>query len=256
MKYLRFYKNGEVKYGLLEEDTITELNGNFLSGKVEQLDSKYNLSEVKLLPPVEPGKIIAVGLNYSSHAKEMGRDIPDEPMIFMVSPTAIIGNDDYVSLPNINHKTDYEAELAVVIGKKAKDVKRDKALPYVYGYTCANDISDRDLQKKDVQFTRAKSYDTFKPLGPVISTNIDGDNANISLSINGVIKQQSNTEDFIHNVSALIEEITKVMTLYPGDVILTGTPSGVGSLKPGDNIELHIEGIGTLRNKVNKVNKI
>lgn len=253
MKYLRFYKDGEVKYGLLEDDTITELDGDFLSEKVEQLDLKYKLSEVKQLSPVEPGKIIAIGLNYSSHAEEMGRDIPDEPMIFMVSPTAVIGNDEDVTLPDTTHKIDYEAELAIVIGKKAKDVKRDKALSYIFGYTCANDISDRDLQKKDIQFTRAKSYDTFKPLGPVISTNIDGDNVDIKLSINGEVKQQSNTEDFIHNIPALIENITKVMTLYPGDVVLTGTPSGVGSLKPGDNIEIYIEGIGTLRNKVNKL---
>src|SRR5699024_8469476 len=134
--------------------------------------------------------------------------------------------------------------------KKAKNVKQESALSYVFGYTCANDISDRDLQKRDIQFTRAKSYDTFKPLGPVISTNINGNDVNISLSVNSVTKQQANTKDFIHSIDVIIEKITQVMTLYPGDVILTGTPSGVGSIKPGDKIEINIEGIGTLRNNV------
>jgi len=250
MKYLRFYKNDEIKHGLLKEDTIIELSGNFLYEKAEQTETRYNLSEVKLLPPVDPGKMVAVGLNYTSHAKEMGREIPEEPMFFMVSPTAIIGNDDNIKIPNINHRIDYEAELALVIGKKAKNVKQESALSYVFGYTCANDISDRDLQKRDIQFTRAKSYDTFKPLGPVISTNINGNDVNISLSVNSVTKQQANTKDFIHSIDVIIEKITQVMTLYPGDVILTGTPSGVGSIKPGDKIEINIEGIGTLRNNV------
>lgn len=250
MKYVRFKVEDVVKYGLLEDDVIVELDGDYLNGEPKRLEKTYSASEVQLLAPVNPGKIIVIGLNYKAHAEEMGREIPDEPMMFMVSPTAVIGHNTPVILPNLQNRIDYEAELAIVIGKKAKDVKRDDALSYIFGYTCANDISDRDLQKKDVQFTRAKSFDTFKPLGPVIATDIDPNNVEIKLFVDGELRQESNTNDFIHNVETLIEEITKVMALYPGDVILTGTPSGVGPLVPGNNVEVMIEGIGKLTNKV------
>ncbi|MFG6117996.1 fumarylacetoacetate hydrolase family protein [Thalassobacillus sp. B23F22_16] len=250
MKYVRFAVKEEVMYGVLEGDTITKLDGDFLQGTPGKLDTTFNLNEVKLLPPVVPGQLVAIGLNYALHAEESGMPIPEEPMMFMVSPTAIIGHEDKVTLPNLEHRIDYEAELAVVIGKEAKDVSRDEALSYVFGYTCNNDISDRDLQKKDGQFTRAKSFPTFKPLGPVIETGLDPNHVDIKLSINGEVRQHSNTNDLIHKIEDLIVKVTEVMTLNPGDVIITGTPSGVGPLKPGDHIEIEIEGIGKLENQV------
>ncbi|UJL45796.1 fumarylacetoacetate hydrolase family protein [Virgibacillus sp. NKC19-16] len=251
MKYVRFYTNNEVNYGVLEGEKIAKLEGDFIEEKTKKVGEIFNLSDVKLLSPVEPRQIIAIGLNYALHAKESGKPTPDEPMMFMVSPSAVIGEEDSIKLPNLEHRIDYEAELAVVIGKKATNVKKEEALSYVLGYTCGNDVSDRVLQKKDGQFTRAKSYPTFKPLGPVIETEIyDPNNVEIKLSVNGEVKQHSNTNDLIHNVQSLIETVTEVMTLQPGDVILTGTPSGVGALKPGDEVEMEVEGIGTLKNSV------
>ncbi|WP_028782145.1 fumarylacetoacetate hydrolase family protein [Thalassobacillus devorans] len=250
MKYVRFKDKDEVMFGIVEGDEIIPLDGDFLQGKPSKLDSTYNLNEVKLLPPVSPGQVVAIGLNYALHAEESGMPIPDEPMMFMVSPTSIIGNEDNVILPNLEHRIDYEAELAVVIGKKAKNVSRDDALSYVFGYTCNNDISDRTLQKKDGQFTRAKSFPTFKPLGPVIETELDPNHVEVKLTINGEVRQHSNTNDLIYKIEDLIVKVTEVMTLNPGDIIITGTPSGVGPLNPGDQIELEIEGIGKLENQV------
>ncbi|SFH02825.1 2-keto-4-pentenoate hydratase/2-oxohepta-3-ene-1,7-dioic acid hydratase (catechol pathway) [Desulfotomaculum arcticum] len=250
MKFTRFSNNGETMYGVLEGEKITRLSGDFLQGNAEKLNEVYSLQDVQLLPPVIPGKIIAIGLNYVKHAEESNKPIPEEPMMFMVSPSAVVGQDDQVILPTLDHRIDYEAELAIVIGQEAKGVKKDEALSFVFGYTCANDISDRDLQKKDIQYTRAKSFHTFKPLGPVIETSLDPNNVEIKLFINGDVRQHSNTNDLIHNVETIIEKVTEVMTLYPGDVILSGTPSGVGPLHPGDLIEVTIEGIGVLKNTV------
>jgi len=203
-----------------------------------------------MLPPIEPGKVIIIGLNYKKHAEEMNMDLPAEPMMFMVSPTSIIGHNDKINIPFPEHNTDFEAELTIVIGKDAHHVNKESALDYVFGYTIANDVSDRDLQTRDGQFTRAKSYDTFKPLGPVVRTGIDPNNLAIQLKQNGVLKQNSNTNDFVFSVEHIVQEVSKVMTLHPGDIILTGTPSGVAPMKSGDIIEIEIEGIGTLVNQV------
>lgn len=250
MKYVRFSKDGQDFFGILEGGAISQLDGNFLEGKALPTGESFPLEEVKLLPPVNPGQVIAIGLNYALHAEESGKPIPDEPMMFMVSPTSIIGDGEEILLSNLEHRIDYEAELAIVIGKKAKDVKKEDALSYVFGYTACNDVSDRDLQKKDGQFTRAKSFATFKPLGPAIETDLNPNIVGIKLTVNGEVRQDSNTDDLIHNIESLIEKVTEVMTLNPGDIIITGTPSGVGPLKPGDDIVLEIEGIGKLRNSV------
>ncbi|WP_102264455.1 fumarylacetoacetate hydrolase family protein [Mesobacillus jeotgali] len=250
MKYLRFVKNGQNLFGVLEGESIRQLDSDFLNESAKFTGEVFQLSDVKLLPPVNPGQVIAIGLNYALHAEESGKAIPDEPMIFMVSPTAIVPDGEEIVLPNLDHRIDYEAELAVVIGKQAKGVKKEEALDYVFGYTACNDVSDRNLQKKDGQFTRAKSFATFKPLGPVIETELNPNNVEIKLTVNGEVRQHSNTDDLIHDIESLIVKVSEVMTLNPGDIIITGTPSGVGPLKPEDEVVLEIEGIGKLRNKV------
>jgi 2-keto-4-pentenoate hydratase/2-oxohepta-3-ene-1,7-dioic acid hydratase in catechol pathway len=252
MKFVRFLKDNQEFYGVLEGGTVKALKDNFL---VEQTYSGevFDISDLKLLPPVKPRKIIAIGLNYALHAKESGKPVPDEPMIFMVSPSAVIGNEDEVHLQHLEHRTDFEAELAVVIGKQVQNAPKENALSYVFGYTCCNDVSDRTLQKKDGQFTRAKSYPTYKPLGPVIETDLNPNNVEIKLTVNEEVKQHSNTNDLIHDIETLIVKVTEVMTLEPGDIIITGTPSGVGPLKPGDEINLEIEGIGVLKNTVTAI---
>ncbi|MFZ0369666.1 MAG: fumarylacetoacetate hydrolase family protein [Halobacillus sp.] len=252
MKYIRYRKEGTIYYGVLESETITRLDGNYIEGPVQKLSATDSLDEVEVLAPTEPGQLIAIGLNYALHAEEQGKPLPEEPMMFMLSPTAIIGHNAGITLPTEDHRIDYEAELAIVIGKEAKDVTIEEALSYVLGYTCGNDVSDRYLQKKDGQYTRAKSYPTFKPLGPVIETDLDPGNTEIKLTLNGEIKQDSSTSDLIHSVEELLVQVTKVMTLKPGDVLMTGTPSGVGPLSPEDELEIEIEGIGKLRNYVNK----
>lgn len=250
MKYCRYVLNDEVKYGMIDVDRVIELVGPFIEQVAVPTDITYKLEDVNLISPVDPKQIIAIGLNYREHAKEQNKALPEEPMMFMVSPSAVVGPKDNIVLNNTEHRIDYEAELAIVIGKEAKHVSQDEALDYVFGYTCGNDISDRDFQKKDGQFTRAKSFHTYKPLGPVISTDIKPNQVGVSLKINGHTRQNGNTNDMIHSVEKIIETVTSVMTLQPGDVILTGTPSGVGPLKSGDHIELTIEGIGTLENIV------
>jgi 2-keto-4-pentenoate hydratase/2-oxohepta-3-ene-1,7-dioic acid hydratase in catechol pathway len=250
MKYVRFSLKNEIKYGELNDNLITELDGNFISGNAKKTDETYNISDVKLLSPVKPGQVVLIGLNYALHAKEANKPIPDEPMMFMVSPSAVVGDGDEIRLPNLEDRIDHEAELVVVVGKEAKNVPKDEALSYVFGYTCGNDVSNRILQRKDGQFTRAKSFESFKPIGPVIETELNPNNVEIKLSINGEVRQHSNTNDLIHNIESLIEKVTEVMTLNPGDIIMTGTPSGVSPLKPGDRMEVEIEGIATLKNVV------
>jgi 2-keto-4-pentenoate hydratase/2-oxohepta-3-ene-1,7-dioic acid hydratase in catechol pathway len=250
MNYVRFSANSEVMYGVVEGEVITQLDGNFIKGITKKLDNTFHLSDVLLLAPVEPGQVIAIGLNYKGHAEEMGKAIPEEPMMFMVSPSAVVGEGEEIKLRNPENRTDYEAEIAIVIGKQASNVTREDALSYVFGYTCCNDVSDRVLQKKDGQFTRAKSFSTYKPLGPVIATDIDPNNVAIKLTVNGEVKQDSNTNDLIHDIENVVVKVTEVMTLNPGDVIITGTPAGVGPLNPGDEVVIEIEGIGKLTNSV------
>ncbi|RWZ51365.1 FAA hydrolase family protein [Halobacillus fulvus] len=250
MKYIRFEKEGTIRYGILEGTMIKELDQSYITGKAKETSVSYSLSEVTVLAPVNPAQVLCIGLNYELHAKEQGKPLPEEPMMFMVSPSAVIGDGDDFELAKPEHRIDYEAELAVVIGKEAKNLTRENALSHVFGYTCGNDVSDRDFQKKDKQYTRAKSFAGYKPLGPVIETELNPNDVEVKLTLNGKVRQQSRTTDLIHDVEEILVKATEVMTLQPGDVILTGTPEGVGPLSPGDRIEVEIEGIGKLTNTV------
>lgn len=199
---------------------------------------------------INPTKIIAIGLNYFDHAKELKMDIPDHPLIFMKPSTAIIGSGDAIIFPPQTKELNYEGELAVVIKEKVKNVSKDEARRFIAGYTCANDVTARDLQRIDGQWTRAKSFDTFCPLGPRIVSDIDPKHLPIITRVNGTVKQNSNTKNMIFDVFELVSFISEIMTLLPGDVIITGTPTGVGAIEVGDVVEVEIEGIGVLKNTV------
>lgn len=219
-------------------------------GKIEQASEGDVPDGAQLLPPVNPGKIVCIGRNYADHAKELGNEPPSEPIIFLKPPSAVIGPEDMIVIPSQSQRVDFEGELAIVVGKTAKGVRAADWREYVAGFTCANDVTARDLQKKDVQFTRGKSFDTFLPLGPCLSADIDPSHAHLITRVNGEVRQDGNTSQMIFGCDRIFEFITGVMTLNPGDVILTGTPAGVGPLKSGDTVEVEIEGIGTLRNVV------
>ncbi|MDM7911935.1 MAG: fumarylacetoacetate hydrolase family protein, partial [Methanotrichaceae archaeon] len=236
---VRFKKDGKVRGGSLSvEDNRIVSSGEILS-----------LDDVELLAPCQPSKIICVGLNYMSHATEFKMPIPEEPILFIKPPSAVLSPGGEIIYPQSSRQVDYEGELGIVIGKRCKAVTADEAEKYILGYTCFNDVTARDLQKKDGQWTRAKSFDTFAPFGPWIA-KMDPSHVDIQTRVNGVIKQKSNTSDLIFSVPRLVEFISNVMTLEPGDVIATGTPSGVGPLQKGDVVEVEIEGIGVLKNSV------
>jgi 2-keto-4-pentenoate hydratase/2-oxohepta-3-ene-1,7-dioic acid hydratase in catechol pathway len=202
----------------------------------------------------KPSKIICIGLNYHDHAKEINMPVPDEPIMFMKPPTAVINNNDAIIYPPLTKELHYEAELAIVIKDKIRNVSAEEAKRHIKGYTCANDVTARDLQRKDGQWTRAKSFDTFCPLGPRIVSNIDPMNLNITTRLNGRVVQNSNTRNMAFNVYQLVAFISSVMTLFPDDVIITGSPPGVGPMKVGDVVEVEIEGIGILKNTIKKEN--
>ena len=250
MKYIRFLKDEKIKYGLLEKDNIVrEIIGDIFNN-YKTTEKVYSLSEISFLPPCIPSKIIAVGLNYFDHANELQMKIPDEPLIFMKPPSALIAHNDNIIYPKMSNQLDYEAELAVIIKNRIKDIEPEDVLVNILGYTCFNDVTARDLQKKDEQWTRAKSFDTFAPVGPFISTELNPDNLEIRLYKNGQLMQDSSTSNMIFKVDKIVSYISKIMTLFPGDIIATGTPPGVGQLKAGDIVEVEIEGIGVLKNKV------
>lgn len=206
------------------------------------------LDEAKLLAPVTPGKIVAVGRNYAEHAKELGNEVPSEPILFLKPPSSLLAPGGAIEMPAASNRVDFEGELALVIGRRAKNVDAAHWRDYVFGFTCANDVTARDLQKKDVQFTRGKSFDTFCPLGPWIETELDPSDLAIRTRVNGETRQDGRTSQMVFQPAALIAFISSIMTLEPGDVILTGTPSGIGPLADGDRVEVEIDGIGTLRN--------
>lgn len=244
------YKDGRSKkYGILEGETILEIAGKPYN-RIKKTGVRKKLKNVKLLAPCEPSKILAIGINYKDHAAEMGHELPEEPVIFMKASTAVIAHEDKIVYPPLSKRVDYESELAVVIKKKGKNIPREEAFNYVLGYTCLNDVTARDLQRKDGQWIRGKSFDTFCPIGPSIVTDIDISNLSIQAYLNGERRQNSNTKHLIFTVDDLIYRISQVMTLLPGDVITTGTSSGVGPMKPGDKVEIVVEKIGTLRNYV------
>lgn len=250
MRLVRFALEGRTGYGLLKEEQVFPLWDSPFSGLTET-GEVLALGEVILLAPCEPSKIIALGLNYRDHAAEFGRQVPDEPLIFLKPSTSVIGPDADIIYPQMSRRVDYEAELGVILAQTAHRVSEERALDYVLGYTCFNDVTARDLQKKDGLFTRAKGFDTFAALGPWIETDIgDPDNVMVEALINGELRQHTSTNNMVFNVRRLISFISQVMTLLPGDVIATGTPAGVGPMRPGDVVEVRVERIGTLRNRI------
>jgi 2-keto-4-pentenoate hydratase/2-oxohepta-3-ene-1,7-dioic acid hydratase in catechol pathway len=251
MKFLRFMVDGRVLHGFIENQTVNEIDCNILTPpkNLEVLNS-YQQDLVKILAPVKPSKVVCVGLNYRDHAHELGMDIPDEPIIFLKPPTSIIGHLEPIIYPPPTNELHYEVELAAIISKPAKNVNKGEASEYIAGYTILNDITARDLQRKDVQWTRAKSFDTFCPIGPFIENNMDPQDQRISLEVNGDTKQESSTSNMIFSVAELVEFISSIMTLETGDLIATGTPPGVGVLEKEDVVEAIVDGIGTLKNMV------
>ncbi len=253
MKIVRFIADNRAKYGILSNESIQVIKGSPFR-KMKLVDNFYRLSDVKLLSPCLPSKIVALGLNYRSHAEETRNPIPENPLIFIKPPTAVIGPEDNIVYPSSSTRVDYECELGVVIKRPAKRVSEKDALGYVLGYTCFNDVTARDHQRRDGQWTRGKGFDTFAPIGPCIETELDPGNVTIETYLNGELKQQGNTRDLIFSIPVLISFISQVMTLLPGDIIATGTPSGIGPMHPGDTVEIKIEPIGTLRNYIVKSN--
>jgi 2-keto-4-pentenoate hydratase/2-oxohepta-3-ene-1,7-dioic acid hydratase in catechol pathway len=250
MKIFRFERRGKVSYGVLKEDKLFRVKGT-VYGKFELAEKGIPLGETTLRPPAEPTKIVAVGRNYKAHAQELGNELPDEPLLFLKPPSAVIGPNDFIVYPEMSKRVDYEGELAVVIKKRARGLdEREPVDDYILGYTCFNDVTARDLQNKDVQFTRAKSFDTFASVGPCVVTGLDPSSLQIKTFLNGKLQQSSNTKNLIFSIPFLVRFISRVMTLEPGDIISTGTPAGVGPMRPGDRVDVQIEGIGTLSNKV------
>lgn len=250
MRFVRFQSGkDEPKYGWIDGDRVGPLTASPF-GENRRLDAILNLDQVKLLAPILPSKIICVGRNYADHAREQGVEVQEYPTLFMKPPSAVIGPDDNIILPPQSQQVDHEAELAVVIGKRGRWINEEQANRYIFGYTIANDVTARDLQERDGQWTRAKGFDTFCPLGPWIETEIDISDVLISCRVNGDLRQMASSREMIFPISHLITYISSVMTLEPGDVILTGTPAGVGALKSEDIVEITIDGLGTLKNSV------
>jgi len=249
MKIVRYQDGSLVKYGVIEGEAIHEMDGGPF-GPFNLTSKIRKMGEVKLLSPCLPSKIVALGLNYRDHAEEVKMVIPKEPLLFIKPSTSVIGPEEVIIYPKMSKRVDYEAELAVVIGKAAKKVSEEKAGDYILGYTCLNDVTARDLQPKDGQWTTAKGFDTFAPIGPWIVTDIDPHHLDVSSFLNGERRQHSNTKNLIFGPHQLVSFISRVMTLLPGDVIATGTPSGIGRMAIGDKIDVVIEGIGTLSNQV------
>ena len=251
MKIARLVSGKKAEYGILVGDIIDGIEGTPYR-QLRYSNHHYDLSEVKLLPPCTPSKIVALGLNYYSHAREVNMPIPSEPLIFMKPSTSVIGPEDNIVYPDASHRVDYEGELGIVIKARAYRVPAEKALNYILGYTCVNDVTARDLQGKDKQWTRAKSFDTFAAIGPYIETELNPGKAHLETYLNGELKQKVNTSDLIFSVPQMVSFISNIMTLLPGDIIATGTPSGIGPMNPGDTVEVKIKEIGTLRNYVVK----
>ncbi|MDO5849728.1 MAG: fumarylacetoacetate hydrolase family protein [Methanobacteriaceae archaeon] len=305
MKFLKFINNNNIKNGYLENNKVFELKNDILDyfnqnydEIIKEIDNSktYNLEDIKIINPVSPSKIVCIGLNYKDHAKELNMELPDTPKLFIKPSTSVIGNNDNIIKPEMSNEIDYEGELAIVIGKKAKNVEVHESKNYIFGYTILNDVTARDVQRYDEQWTRGKSFDTFAPIGPVIETDLDPQNQKITTriiknnndnkinnndennennknnnsnsskstisSVNNIniseknmdttieIRQNSNTSNMVFGAYELLSFISKVMTLNPGDIIATGTPPGVGQIKIGETVEVEIEDIGVLSNKL------
>ena len=239
------------KYGWLLGDKVGEIKGNVF-GRYRRVEAETPFAEVKLLAPSQPGKIICVGRNYIEHAKELGNEAPKVPLIFLKPPSSIINPNDTILLPPQSAQVEHEGELVVVIGKRGRHIMAGSAKKHILGYTIGNDVTARDLQRTDDQWTRAKGFDTFCPFGPWIDTEFDPADSVVTCRVNGQMRQMASTRDMVFNVGTLIAYISSVMTLEPGDLIFTGTPAGVGELKNGDEVVVEIEGLGVLKNPVRK----
>ena len=240
-----------VVWGVVDGDWVRDLKGAPFDG-VEFGHSKHLLADVRLCPPVKPGKVVAIGLNYREHIREMGHEMPEEPLIFFKATSSVIAAGEHIELPMESERVDYEGELAVVIGKRCRRVSLDDAEDVILGYTILNDVTARDLQRKDGQFARAKSFDTFCPLGPWIETDLDPTSVRITTVVNSELRQDAGTASMLFSPFQLVAHISGAMTLEPGDIIATGTPSGVGPLKDGDKVSVAVEGIGVLTNPVRR----
>lgn len=249
MRIVRFLKDKKEGYGILEDGRIHRIGGPL---SMKRSGDSFLSGEARLLAPSRPTKIVCAGLNYTDHAAEMGMQVPAEPVLFIKPPSALLRPGGVIVYPPQSAQVEYEAELAVVIGRKAKDVAAADAAHYILGYTCMNDVTARDLQRRDGQWTRAKSFDTFAPVGPWIETELDTSCLRVELYLNGVVKQSSTTDKMIFNVQEIVSYISHMMTLLPGDIIATGTPPGIGPMNVGDDVEVRIEGIGSLVNTVGK----
>ena len=250
MKFVRYqHGRGEPGYGWVYEDQVGPIEGD-LFGDYRRQEVELPLTAVKLLPPVVPSKIICIGRNYAEHAKEQNAEVPEIPLIFLKPNSALIGHKERIVLPPQSEQIEHEGELAVVIGKTGRWIGAEEAADYVFGYTIANDVTARDLQRRDGQWTRGKGFDTFCPLGPWIETELDPYDILITTRVNDNIRQMASTRDMVFSIQQLIAYISSVMTLLPGDVIMTGTPAGIGPLTNGDVVSVSIEGIGELLNPV------
>ncbi|MBI4845109.1 MAG: fumarylacetoacetate hydrolase family protein [Candidatus Omnitrophica bacterium] len=249
MRIVKIVHKTKPSWGIVKADRVILLKGDPFE-RISCAGESIALAQARFLAPAAASKIVLAGLNYKGHAGELGMKIPKEPVIFLKPVTSLIAHKDNIIYPKGVIRLDYEAELAAVIRKKAKNIAEKKVKEYILGYTCLNDVTARDLQKKDAQWTRAKSFDTFCPCGPWLETEIDPASLAVKSYLNGKLKQDSNTSNFIFSLECLVAFISRIMTLLPGDIISTGTPPGVGKMKPGDCIEVCIEGIGTLSNRV------
>ena len=262
MRIARFTTGDDPQYGVVtgdvdelgipdEDAMIVALAGDPLHVGVNPLEQQLKLADVRLLAPVIPrSKVVGIGRNYAAHAAELGNDVPTEPLMFLKPNTSVVGPGDPVFYPRQSSEVHYEGELAVVIGRICRDVAPERVAEVIYGYTVGNDVTARDLQKSDVQFTRGKGFDSFCPLGPWIETELDTSDLRVTTHLNGDLVQDGSTKDLIFDVATLVSHVSSVMTLLPGDVILTGTPEGVGPMNPGDEVDVTVSGIGTLTNKV------
>jgi 2-keto-4-pentenoate hydratase/2-oxohepta-3-ene-1,7-dioic acid hydratase in catechol pathway len=249
MRICRYQGTNGPQYGIIEDGVIFVLQGDVFSNPAKG-ERFGGVDEASLLAPVVPSKIVCVGRNYADHAKELGNEVPKEPLLFFKPPSSLIGYGEAIVLLPEMGKVDHEAELAIVIGRQGRFIPVEESLLCVLGYTCANDVSDRDFQKKDGQWTRAKGFDTFCPLGPWIETTFDPTDVGVTAQVNGEVRQDGRTSQMIFDVGTLISYISRVMTLMPGDLILTGTPAGVGPIQAGDVVEVAVDGIGKLSNPV------
>ena len=250
MRLIRYQTQTEgPRYGWLLDDQVGPIEGSIF-GEFRRMEAELPLAEARLLPPVLPGKILCIGRNYAAHVREHNAEIPEVPLLFLKPPSSLIGPEDTILLPPQSQQVEHEGELVVVLGRRGRWIAAEEALDYLLGYTVGNDVTARDLQRRDGQWTRAKGFDTFCPVGPWIETDFDPADALVTCSVNGEMRQMASTRDMLFTVRQLVAYASSVMTLEPGDLLFTGTPAGVGPLEPGDRVEVSIEGLGVLGNPV------